>query len=239
MLLKLSFACPCSEGSRCWSNGLPTHPCLPSQWKRDTIPLWKTSALTATSQWSSQTFFLHSGLMFILTKRVPEQLVYRLDDALKTCKIHWPPLAQVTLFQLEKIYGKSSDAKAFIKELCRGSLAKSCVAKSKHIIYMNVQLTIICLWIMWISYLTKVFASIILPTKITRPRTTGGATSPGLEIQRSLMCSCLILSSGVAPCRHQTIPKRRCSRYWKKWSRTHPLGPGLKVEILDFTFWSK
>lgn len=57
MLLKLSFACPCSEGSRCWSNGLPTHPCLPSQWKRDTIPLWKTSALTATSQWRSQTCF--------------------------------------------------------------------------------------------------------------------------------------------------------------------------------------
>ena len=92
----------------------------------------------------SNMFFLRSGLMFMLTKRVPEQLVYRLD-ALKTCIIHRPPLAQVTLFQLEKIYGKSSDAKAFIKELCRGSLAKSSVAKSKHIIYMHVQLTIICL----------------------------------------------------------------------------------------------
>ena len=31
--------------------------------------------------------------------------------------------SKVTIFQLEKIYGKGQEAKAFIQELCRGSLA--------------------------------------------------------------------------------------------------------------------
>ena len=65
------------------------------------------------------------------------------------------------MFQLEKIYGKSSDAKAFIRELCRGFLAKSCVSKSNHIIYIRNYM----LLMMLISYLTTTFASIVLPTK--------------------------------------------------------------------------
>ena len=35
------------------------------------------------------------------------------------------PLIEVTVFQLEKIYGKSTEAKAFIQELCKGFLAKT------------------------------------------------------------------------------------------------------------------
>ena len=39
----------------------------------------------------------------------------------KTCLIH-----QVTVLQLEKLYGKSSDAKSFIQEIIKGQLAELC-----------------------------------------------------------------------------------------------------------------
>ena len=105
------------------------------------------------------------------------------------------------MFQLEKIYGKSSDAKAFIKELCRGSLAKPCVAKSNHIIEHMCQLTnyMIMDHVDFISH--QSFCQHCSSCQnYTRPRTTGGAAPPGLEMKRLLICSCLILSLCVALC---------------------------------------
>ena len=100
--------------------------CLPLLWRFKMLKQWvadpSLSSITVEERYHtfvenlrtdryvtvtfSNMFFLRSGLMFMLTKRVPEQLVYRLD-ALKTCIIHWPPLAQVTLFQLEKSMGRA------------------------------------------------------------------------------------------------------------------------------------
>ena len=46
---------------------------------------------------------------------------------------------QVTLFQLEKMFGKGKDAKEFIDELCKGHLAQFICERSPCCIFMSPQ----------------------------------------------------------------------------------------------------